>query len=162
ARPALGGKQRRHRPRVGRIRPKAVHGLGRKRDQFAPPQRRRGGGNRFHAGFCGAHRRGSLLVNSSGPAPFRPKLPFASRAGPSYARSKREIAMTYQAPVDDILYALKTAADLDGLIKAGVLGAVDEDTVRAVIEEAGKFGSAVLDPLSALGDRTGCRLLEGR
>src|SRR5262249_40490454 len=70
--------------------------------------------------------------------------------------------MTYQAPVDDILYALKTAADLDGLIKAGVLGAVDEDTVRAVIEEAGKFGSAVLDPLSAPGDRAGCRLLEGR
>jgi alkylation response protein AidB-like acyl-CoA dehydrogenase len=70
--------------------------------------------------------------------------------------------MTYQAPVDDILYALKTAADLDGLIKAGVLGAIDEDTVRAVIEEAGKFGSEVLDPLSAPGDRAGSRLLEGR
>ena len=35
--------------------------------------------------------------------------------------------MAYQAPVDDIMHALKTAAGLDGLIERGILG-VDEDT----------------------------------
>ena len=61
--------------------------------------------------------------------------------------------MTYQAPVDDILHALKAAADLDDLIAHGLLDGVDEDTIRAVINEAGKFGAEVLDPLSAPGDR---------
>ena len=69
--------------------------------------------------------------------------------------------MTYQAPVDDIMHALKTAAGLDDLIERGVLG-VDEDTIRAVIEEAGKFGAEVLDPLSAPGDRAGSKLVDGK
>ena len=69
--------------------------------------------------------------------------------------------MTYRAPVDDLMQALRHGADLDELIADGVLE-IDEDTVRAVLEEAGKFGSEVLDPLNRDGDRTGCRLLEGR
>ena len=70
--------------------------------------------------------------------------------------------MTYRAPVDDIMYALKTSADLPELIEQGVLDGVDEDTVRAIIEEAGKFGSEVLDPLNAPGDRAGSKLVEGK
>jgi len=70
--------------------------------------------------------------------------------------------MTYQAPVDDILHALKTAADLDELILSGLLDGVDEDTIRAVIGEAGKFAAEVLDPLSAPGDRTGSKLVDGK
>ena len=70
--------------------------------------------------------------------------------------------MTYQAPVDDILHALKTAADLDDLIAHGLLDGVDEDTIRAVINEAGKFGAEVLDPLSAPGDRVGSKLIDGK
>ena len=69
--------------------------------------------------------------------------------------------MTYQAPVDDIMRALKTAAGLDGLISSGVYEGLDEDTVRAVIEEAGKFGAEVLDPLNWTGDRTGSKLENG-
>ncbi|MGE3914784.1 MAG: acyl-CoA dehydrogenase family protein, partial [Hyphomicrobiaceae bacterium] len=69
--------------------------------------------------------------------------------------------MTYRAPVDDIMFALKTAAGLDELIASGTVG-VDEDTVRAVIDEAGKFASAVLAPLDAAGDRTGSRLVDGK
>ena len=68
--------------------------------------------------------------------------------------------MTYQAPVDDILFALKTAAGLAELNASGVI-AVDEEMVRAILEEAGRFGSQVLDPLNALGDRTGSRLVDG-
>ena len=70
--------------------------------------------------------------------------------------------MTYRVPVDDVIHALKTAAGLDELIGKGVLGGVDEDTIRAVIEEAGKFGSEVLEPLSAPGDRTGSKLVDGK
>ena len=70
--------------------------------------------------------------------------------------------MTYQAPVDDIMHALKTAAGLDGLIQSGVLEGVDEDTIRAIIAEAGKFGAEVLEPLDMVGDRTGSKLVEGK
>jgi acyl-CoA dehydrogenase len=70
--------------------------------------------------------------------------------------------MTYQAAVDDILFALKTAVDLPGLIERGVCEGLDEETIRAIIQEAGKFGAEVLDPLNAPGDRAGSRLVNGR
>jgi alkylation response protein AidB-like acyl-CoA dehydrogenase len=69
--------------------------------------------------------------------------------------------MTYRAPVDDIMVALKAAAGLDDLIASGTV-AVDEDTVRAVVEEAGKFAAEVLDPLSVPGDRVGAKLVDGK
>jgi acyl-CoA dehydrogenase len=69
--------------------------------------------------------------------------------------------MTYRAPVDDIVFALKTAAGLPDLIASGVIE-VDEDTVRAVIDEAGRFASDVLDPLNIPGDRIGSRLVDGK
>jgi alkylation response protein AidB-like acyl-CoA dehydrogenase len=70
--------------------------------------------------------------------------------------------MTYRAPVDDIMHALKTAAGLDQLIERGLFGDVDEATMRAVIEEAGKFAAEVLEPLSTPGDRAGSRLVDGK
>ena len=69
--------------------------------------------------------------------------------------------MTYKAPVDDMMFALKSAVGLDGLIADGVVAA-DEDTIRAVLEEAGKFASEILDPLNAPGDRTGSKLVNGK
>jgi acyl-CoA dehydrogenase len=65
--------------------------------------------------------------------------------------------MSYLAPVEDIMHALKSAAGLDAMIASGAV-AVDEATIRAVIEEAGKFGAEVLDPLSWPGDRAGSTL----
>src|SRR5215510_11389665 len=70
--------------------------------------------------------------------------------------------MSYQAPVDDIMQALKSVAGLDDLIERGLIGEIDEGTIRAVIEEAGKFGAEVLDPLSAAGDRIGSKLSNGK
>jgi alkylation response protein AidB-like acyl-CoA dehydrogenase len=90
---------------------------------------------------------------------FRPKLRNYIHA---HAQETAEASMSYQAPVDDIMHALKTAAGLDGLIADGVLGDTDEATIRAVIEESGKFGSQVLDPLSAPGDRIGSKLVDGK
>jgi acyl-CoA dehydrogenase len=69
--------------------------------------------------------------------------------------------MTYQAPVDDIMFALKTAADMPRLIADGLYPGLDEDTVRAVVEEAGKLATEVLDPLNRVGDRQGSRLVDG-
>jgi acyl-CoA dehydrogenase len=70
--------------------------------------------------------------------------------------------MTYQAPVDDMMLALNTAGRLPDLLAAGLMDGLDEDTVRAILEEAGKLGSEVLDPLNRVGDKTGSRLVDGR
>jgi acyl-CoA dehydrogenase len=69
--------------------------------------------------------------------------------------------MSYAAPVDDIMHALTSAAGLDQMIAAGDI-AVDAETIRAIIEEAGKFGANVLDPLNWSGDREGSKLVDGR
>lgn len=69
--------------------------------------------------------------------------------------------MTYQAPVDDIVFALKTAAGLDDLIARGLYPGLDAETISAVIEEAGKFGAEVLAPLNAPGDKAGSKFTDG-
>ena len=70
--------------------------------------------------------------------------------------------MTYQAPVDDIMSALNNAVGLPKLMAQGVYDGLDADTIRAVIEEAGKFGAEVLDPINKAGDRAGSKLVDGR
>ncbi|HKZ97582.1 MAG TPA: acyl-CoA dehydrogenase family protein [Hyphomicrobiaceae bacterium] len=70
--------------------------------------------------------------------------------------------MTYQAPVDDILFALKATADGAGLLGGGLYGGLDEDTIRSILEEAGRFAGDVLCPLNPIGDRTGSRLKDGK
>jgi acyl-CoA dehydrogenase len=70
--------------------------------------------------------------------------------------------MAYSAPVDDIMFTLKTAVGLPDLIADGLYDGLDEDTVRAVIEEAGKFGAEVLAPLNRPGDVEGSKLVDGR
>ncbi|MBX9684026.1 MAG: acyl-CoA dehydrogenase [Hyphomicrobium sp.] len=69
--------------------------------------------------------------------------------------------MTYQAPVNDIMFALKIAANLGPSIESGVYPALDIDTIEAVISEAGKFGGDVLAPLRWIGDRIGSKLVDG-
>jgi acyl-CoA dehydrogenase len=69
--------------------------------------------------------------------------------------------MTYQAPVEDILFALDSAVGVDGLIKSGIYDGLDKDTIAAVIAEAGKFGAEVLDPLNTVGDKQGSTIRDG-
>ncbi|HPG89368.1 MAG TPA: acyl-CoA dehydrogenase, partial [Hyphomicrobium sp.] len=69
--------------------------------------------------------------------------------------------MTYSAPVDDIVTALKTVADLDARLANGFYPGLDADTVRAVLEEAGSFAADVLAPLNWSGDRIGARWHDG-
>jgi acyl-CoA dehydrogenase len=70
--------------------------------------------------------------------------------------------MTYAAPVDDMMLALKAAGDLEGLIARGIYAGLDAETVHAVVEEAGKFGAEVLAPLNAPGDKAGSKLVDGK
>ncbi len=70
--------------------------------------------------------------------------------------------MTYQAPTDDIVFALETVAGLDEMGARGLYPGLDPETIVAVIQEAGKFGAEVLAPLNALGDRIGSKLIDGK
>jgi acyl-CoA dehydrogenase len=69
--------------------------------------------------------------------------------------------MTYRAPVDDIMSALATAGGLPEMIEQELLDGLDLDTVRSVVEEAGKLAGDVLAPLSMPGDRAGSKLVDG-
>ncbi|WP_295558792.1 acyl-CoA dehydrogenase [uncultured Hyphomicrobium sp.] len=70
--------------------------------------------------------------------------------------------MSYQAPVDDILLALRTAGDAAGTAGEGTVRGLDDETLRAVLEEAGKFASEELAPLNKAGDRSPSRWVDGR
>jgi acyl-CoA dehydrogenase len=70
--------------------------------------------------------------------------------------------MAYDAPVDDILSALKTAADWPRLMANGAVGDLDLDTVGAIVGEAGTFATEVLAPLNWSGDRAGAKLSNGK
>jgi alkylation response protein AidB-like acyl-CoA dehydrogenase len=79
----------------------------------------------------------------------------------SIADDTERRSMTYQPPVNDIVFALKTAARIDELFSRGLYPGLDAETIGAVIEEAGKFGAEVLAPLNASGDRTGANFAAG-
>ncbi len=69
--------------------------------------------------------------------------------------------MTYNAPVADILHTLKSITEFSAESDGGVYDGLDEETLEAIVEEAGRFGSGVLDPLNEVGDRVGCKVADG-
>ena len=69
--------------------------------------------------------------------------------------------MTYRAPVGDIAFALLNAAGFKTALADGLYGELDEATVTAVLEEAGKFASDVIAPLNAVGDKFGTPFKDG-
>src|SRR5262249_28969904 len=69
--------------------------------------------------------------------------------------------MTYQAPVSDIAFALKHSAGFSTALGEGLFGDLGQDTVEAVLAEAGKFATDVIAPLNAVGDRTGAAFSHG-
>ena len=74
---------------------------------------------------------------------------------------KRDIVMTYRAPINDMLLALNHGAGLQAAVKAGHYGDFDAEITAAVLEEAGKFASDVLAPLNRVGDENGIKLDNG-
>ncbi len=70
--------------------------------------------------------------------------------------------MTFRAPVADIAFALRHAAGFSAALADGLYGELDETTVDAVLEEAGKFASDVIAPLNSVGDKFGTPFKDGK
>jgi acyl-CoA dehydrogenase len=65
----------------------------------------------------------------------------------------------YHAPLADMKFVLNELAGLSQVASLPGFEDSTPDTVMAVLEEAGKFATEVLDPLNAPGDREGSKLL---
>ena len=68
---------------------------------------------------------------------------------------------TYHAPLKDMLFVLNELAGLEQISKLPGYEDAAPDTVAAILEEAAKFATDVLDPLNATGDREGAQWQEG-
>lgn len=68
---------------------------------------------------------------------------------------------TYHAPIEEMLFVMNEIGDLNEI--AGLPGYEDSspDLVAAILEEAGKLGSEVLDSINIIGDQEGCTLENG-
>src|SRR5690242_5674985 len=61
----------------------------------------------------------------------------------------------YQAPLKDMRFVLNELAGLSEVAKLPGYGEASPDTVDAILEEASKLASEVLDPLNHSGDQEG-------
>ncbi|HET9763105.1 MAG TPA: acyl-CoA dehydrogenase [Casimicrobiaceae bacterium] len=66
----------------------------------------------------------------------------------------------YHAPLKEMHFVLDELAGLEQVAQLPGFEDATPDTVAAVLEEAAKFATEVLDPLNAVGDREGARRLE--
>jgi len=69
-----------------------------------------------------------------------------------------ETMSQYQHPQQDVLFLFRSVVGFDDLLAAEQFADLSEDLVIAILEEAGKFGSELLAPLNAEGDRLGSTL----
>jgi len=67
----------------------------------------------------------------------------------------------YEAPLADMRFVINELADLDAIARLPGFEDVSSDLVDAILEEAGKLGSEVLEPLNRSGDEEGCVLENG-
>ncbi|MGE5669328.1 MAG: acyl-CoA dehydrogenase [Betaproteobacteria bacterium] len=66
---------------------------------------------------------------------------------------------TYHAPLADMQFVMNELAGLAQVATLPGFADATPDTVAAILEEASKFATEVLDPLNASGDREGAKLL---
>jgi alkylation response protein AidB-like acyl-CoA dehydrogenase len=64
----------------------------------------------------------------------------------------------YRPPLRSLDFVLNHVVDLAGLARYEPFAHADPDTVRGVLEEAGRFASEVLAPLNRVGDLQGSQL----
>jgi alkylation response protein AidB-like acyl-CoA dehydrogenase len=67
----------------------------------------------------------------------------------------------YQAPLKDMRFVLNELAGLGEVAKLPGYGEASPDTVDAILEEASKFASGVLDPINYSGDQEGSKWADG-
>jgi len=65
---------------------------------------------------------------------------------------------TYHAPLADMQFVLNELAGLEQVASLPGFADATPDTVTAILEEASRFATEVLDPLNATGDREGSKL----
>jgi alkylation response protein AidB-like acyl-CoA dehydrogenase len=66
----------------------------------------------------------------------------------------------YRPPLADMHFVITELAGLDEIVALPGFEDATPDTVAAILDEAGKFATDVLDPLNAVGDREGARWQE--
>jgi acyl-CoA dehydrogenase len=66
----------------------------------------------------------------------------------------------YHAPLKEMRFVLTELAGLDHVSKLPGFEEASPDVVMAILDEAAKFATEVLDPLNVVGDREGARRLE--
>jgi alkylation response protein AidB-like acyl-CoA dehydrogenase len=69
--------------------------------------------------------------------------------------------MSYQPPTAEIAFTLNRIAGLSDAVNSGAMGDLSDDTVAAILEEAGKFAADVLAPINKTGDKNGARIADG-
>jgi alkylation response protein AidB-like acyl-CoA dehydrogenase len=69
--------------------------------------------------------------------------------------------MAYRAPVAEIAFALRNGTGFDAARADGLYPNLSEDTLDAVLEEAGRFATDVIAPLNRVGDRFGTPFKDG-
>ena len=67
----------------------------------------------------------------------------------------------YQAPLKDMKFVLNELAGLGEVAKLPGFEEATPDTVEAILEEASKFASGVLDPINYSGDQEGSKWADG-
>ncbi|MCI4677297.1 acyl-CoA dehydrogenase [Rhodoblastus acidophilus] len=67
----------------------------------------------------------------------------------------------YQAPIRDMIFAMKAIGGLDRIAALPGNEEVSEDLVEAIFEEARKFAGDILAPLNRAGDKQGCVCKDG-
>ncbi|HXL85093.1 MAG TPA: acyl-CoA dehydrogenase [Casimicrobiaceae bacterium] len=68
---------------------------------------------------------------------------------------------SYRAPMQEMRFVMNELAGLEQVGKLPGYEDATPDTVAAILEEASKFATEVLDPLNAVGDREGATWQEG-
>jgi alkylation response protein AidB-like acyl-CoA dehydrogenase len=66
----------------------------------------------------------------------------------------------YHAPLQQMSFTIAHLADFKDVVSLQSYAAVDQDTVAAVLEEAGRLANGVLAPTNWLGDRKGVQVVD--
>ena len=70
--------------------------------------------------------------------------------------------MAYQAPLNDLRFALHTHGRLPEILALPKSAGLDDETVNAVLEEAAKFAETALADTNRAGDLNGAKLVDGK